>query len=343
MDDTTIAERLLDVLRRHAGMAGIDYAARPVRIHGGYDTRIYVFTLHGAPAALSGPLVLRLQRPDTDPAQARREAAIHGAVAGLGYPCPPVLVAGDAAAGLGGAFLIMPRVAGRVMLDALWGPGLVRMPDMLAQLHLALHALDPEPVRHALAAVGVAPERLRVSDVLAGAAQEITAARLDGLRGILEWLTTHRPPEPPAAVVCHGDFHPLNVFVERGRPTGVIDWANLRFGDRAYDVGATLALLTHGPVNVPIGLRAVAVLGRRVLVDAYRRSYLRAHAIDPARLRYYEALRTLGLLVEAGIHHRIAAGVIAPRSKPTAFASRRVLAGAVARIRALTGVSPRLG
>jgi aminoglycoside phosphotransferase (APT) family kinase protein len=219
----------------------------------------------------------------------------------------------------------------------------VRLPDMLAGLHLALHALDPGPARHALAAVGVAPERLGVSEALDGIAQEVAAARLDGLRGVLEWLVDRRPLEPQVAVVCHGDFHPLNVFVDRGRPTGVIDWANLRFGDRAYDVGATMALLLHGPLDVPIGLRTAMAVGRRVLVEAYRRAYVRAHALDPARLRYYETLRTVGFLVEAGIHHQILAGVIAPRSKPTAFASPRVRARAVARIRALTGLTPRVG
>ena len=79
------------------------------------------------------------------------------------------------------------------------------------------------------------------------------------------------------------------------------------------------------------------------LVDAYRRAYLRERPLEPDRQRYYEALRTVGFLVEVGVHHQAEAGVIAPRSKPTAFASPRVLAGATARIRALTGVEPRLG
>lgn len=345
IDAGRIAEGLLGVLRRRAGSPAIDYAARPERVPGGYDTRIFTFALRGAPPALSGPLVLRLHRADADPARARCEAAIHRAIAGLGYPCPPPLLVGEADEGLDGAFLVMPRVPGQVMLDTLRGPRLVRMPKMLAGLHVALHGLDPEPVRRALSVAGFESDRFSVTSELDDAARDIDRARLDGLRPAFRWLVAHRPPEPPVRVVCHGDFHPLNILVERGRPTGVIDWADghLRFADPAYDVGATIALLTNAPLDVPPGLSMAAALGRRLLVDAYRRAYLREQPLEPARLRYYEALRTLGFLVEAGLHRQAAAGVIAPRSKPTAFASPRVQRGAVRRLRALTGVEPRLG
>src|SRR4030095_13432052 len=141
VDDTAIADRLLGILRRRAG-ARTDYAVRPARIPGGFDSRIFAFTLRGAPDGLLGPPVLRLNRSDADPARARFEATVHRTVAMLGYPCPPVLLVGEADDGLGGAFLVMPRVPGRAMLDALWGPRLVRLPDLLARLHLRLHTLD---------------------------------------------------------------------------------------------------------------------------------------------------------------------------------------------------------
>jgi aminoglycoside phosphotransferase (APT) family kinase protein len=305
---------------------------------------VFGFVLRGAPAELSGPLVLRLHRADTDPARARFEAVVHRTVAGLGYPCPAALLLGEAADGLGGGFLVMPRVPGQVMLDALRGPGLLRLPDMLARLHLAVHALDPAPLRRALSAAGFDPDRCSVTTELDRAAREVDRARLDGLRPVLGWLVAHRPPEAPARVVCHGDFHPRNVLVERGRPTGVIDWTdgNLRFADPAYDVGATVAIMTHGPLDVPLGLRTAAAIGRRWLIDDYRRRYTRVRRLDPIHLRYYEALRTLGFLIEAGLQRQAAAGVIDPPSKPSAFAAARVVRGAARRIRVLTGVAPRI-
>ena len=343
IDDTgTIARSFLALLRRRVGAPHLEYAGSPERIPGGYDTRIFAFALRGAPPELSGPLILRLYRPDTDPSRAPAEAAIHRTVAGLGYPCPPALLVGDASDGLAGGFLVLPRVPGHVLLEESWGPGLLRMPAMLARLHAALHALDPAPLRRALASAGVATARLRTDTGLEDVAQEVAAARLDGLRPVLDWLVANRPPASPAAVMCHGDFHPLNVLVENGRVTGVIDWANLRFGEAAYDVGATIALLSHGPVDAPFGLHRVVGIARRYLVTAYRRTYLRRHPLSLDRLRYYEALRTVGFVVEAGVHHRAAAGAIPPRSKPSAFVSPPVLASALRRVRELTGVTPRL-
>jgi aminoglycoside phosphotransferase (APT) family kinase protein len=340
LDDRMFAERLLDVLRARTGVPALTYAAPPEPIRGGYDTRIFGFALRGAPAAWSGALVLRLHRADADPERARFEAVAHRTVAGLGYPCPAALLAGEADAGLGGGFLVLPRVPGEVMLGGLRGPWLVRMPGLLARLHLDLHALDPVPVRRALAAAGFDPERCSVAHELDMAARELDRARLGGLRPVLDWLLARRPPEPRDRVLCHGDFHPMNVLVERGRPTGVIDWtSNLRFADPAYDVGATVAIMTHGPLDVPFGLRAAAALGRRWLVDAYRRAYTRERQLDANHLRYYEALRTLGFLIEAGIHRQAAAGVIDPPSKPNPFPGARVIAGAAHRLRALTGVA----
>jgi aminoglycoside phosphotransferase (APT) family kinase protein len=41
----------------------------------------------------------------------------------------------------------------------------------------------------------------------------------------------------------HGDLHPRNVLVEKGRLTGIIDWGDLARGDRAADLAAVWLLL----------------------------------------------------------------------------------------------------
>jgi len=72
--------------------------------------------------------------------------------------------------------------------------------------------------------------------------------------------------------VLHFDYHPLNVLVDAGRVTGVIDWANAHVGDRRADVARTLTILLLAPLppDQPAGfIRAFS----RVLAAGWRRGY----------------------------------------------------------------------
>jgi len=339
-----VAEALLHNLRGRLGTDSVDYAEPPERIHGGYDNFIYAFSLRAAPSRFSGRLILRLYRPDTDPRQACFESAIHNVLAGAGYPSPPVLLVGRSGDGLGLPFVVMPMVPGRLMLDTMFGPTAVRMAATLARSHIHLHAIDPEPVRRALARAGVPSHALAVERDLWELEREIERARLVGLRPGARWLADNRPPAVEDTVVCHGDFHPLNVLVDQGRVSGVIDWSarRLRLGDPAYDVGATAAILAHGPVDVPDLLAGPINLGRRCFVALYRRVYVRARPIDRDRIRYYEALRSLVFLVEAGAARQAEAGIIPPILKRTAFGDERTVRAVVQRFHAITGETLRI-
>ena len=343
-DTADVAEELLHNLRGRLGTDSVDYAEPPERIHGGFDNFIYAFSLRAAALRFSGRLILRLYRPDTDPRQACFESAIQNVLAGAGYPSPPVLLVGRSGDGLGLPFVVMPMVPGRLMLDTMWGPTAIRMAVTLAKTQIDLHAIDPEPVRRALARAGCPSHVLAVERDLWEMEREIERARLVGLRPGARWLADNRPPPVEATVVCHGDFHPLNVLVDEGRVSGVIDWSarRVRLGDPAYDVGATAAILAHGPVDVPDLLAGPINLGRRCFVALYRRAYLRDRPLDRDRIRYYEALRSLVFLVEAGAARQAAAGVIPPIFKRTAFGDGRTVRGVVQRFHAITGETPRI-
>src|SRR5262249_36757610 len=272
------------------------------RILGGFDNFIYGFSLRGAPGHLSGRLILRLYRTDTDPRQACFESTLQNVLAAGGAPSPRVVLVRGAGGGVAQAAGGRARGPGRLRGDTLRGPAAIRMATTLACAQLALHAVDPEPVRRALANVGWSSEALGVERELEGLEREIERAHLDGLRPGARWLAANRPRPSGRTVICHGDFHPLNVLVDRGRLSGVIDWSErrLRSAERAYDVGATLALLSHGPYDAPAVLAGPIALGRRLFITAYRRCYARERPLDRDLVGYHEALRCLGFLVEAG-------------------------------------------
>jgi aminoglycoside phosphotransferase (APT) family kinase protein len=94
-------------------------------------------------------------------------------------------------------------------------------------------------------------------------------------------------------VVCHGDFHPLNVLVDGDR-TSVIDWTDAGLGPREADVART-ALLFH--VAAIAATSAIERAALRIAGPRLSRRYLRTYGagapLDPERLRLWEVLHAV--------------------------------------------------
>ncbi|HZP35456.1 MAG TPA: phosphotransferase [Methylomirabilota bacterium] len=303
-DPSDLAPTLLTHLRRHLAARALAYAAPPTPIAGGYDTRIWTFRLHDAPAPWSGPLVLRVLNPARDPRRALRERAIQNAVAQEGYPAPRVLWASADRTCLGAGFLVMERARGRPLLeDRLRGVGVT-----LAGAQARLHALDPEPVLRALdkegrpAGGGVDRSVVGYGALLDAFDRGVADAALEGLAPGVRWLRAHRPAAG-APAICHGDFHPRNLLAEGGRVSAVLDWPNTVVTDPEYDVAATLVILRLVPIAllpVPAPLRPVVAAVRALMTARYLAAYRRARGLDRDRLAYYEAAACMRGLVRTG-------------------------------------------
>ncbi len=339
LPEAALADALLAHLRDVASVGTLSFAAAPERLLGGFDTLVYQFALQGAPAALAGPLIVRVFRDARGPARARYEASVQNAVAALGFPVPNVLLTCTNRDVVGGAFNVMPRVQGRVMLDAFFGPRIVRMPALLADLHARLHRLDADAFVEGIDPDAVPAQGLAIAGEFGRFQGRIAMARLTGLEPGLEWLMANQPPAAPRASVCHGDFHPLNVMLDATGVTGVLDWSWVKVGDAAWDVGATTALMAQGPIDLPAPLRAIAQQIARWVVAAYLRAYAALRPIERPAVRYYEALRCLGMLVESGERRQAARGIIPPIPKPSAFETAQARRRLLRRFRSITGLA----
>jgi aminoglycoside phosphotransferase (APT) family kinase protein len=73
--------------------------------------------------------------------------------------------------------------------------------------------------------------------------------RLEGRTSVLDarvhalWSDALEAENDARPTWIHGDLHPRNVLVERGRLTGIIDWGDMAGGDRAADLAAVWMLL----------------------------------------------------------------------------------------------------
>ena len=75
---------------------------------------------------------------------------------------------------------------------------------------------------------------------------------------------------PPS--LLHLDFHPLNVLVEAGGVSAVLDWTNVNAGDRRADLARTLTILRLSPLPDTIP-PLVARLVLRLFEQNWRRGY----------------------------------------------------------------------
>ncbi len=318
-------------------MPSLGLAERLAPIGGGFDTRIFAFRLTGASSDWARPLILRILGPEHAPTRALREAAVQNAVARLGFPAPRVLAASADPSILGGPFLVMERVDGRPMVEVKrLGVGAA-----LARIQLALHALDARPLIEAVERIGEG-SAVTFDGLLAQLEERVVGHSLDGLRGVMRWLRERRPPAPPRAVICHGDFHPQNVLMAKGAVSGVVDWPNAVVADPAFDVAGTQVILAHVPLGLsamPGPMRALAALARPVLLATYRAVYRRGRALGRRELEYYEVASAMRHLVRVAEQRQAAAsGAVAlgPLER-SSFGDR--LCRTVAR---LTGATPSL-
>jgi hypothetical protein len=110
----------------------------------------------------------------------------------------------------------------------------------------------------------------------------------------LGWLRSRSGTREAAApVVCHGDLHPVHVFVWRGdEPRELaVNWTKARLGEPAFDVAGTLTSFWTGPLFVAnVAQRTMLKMARDSLASAYRTAYEgEAGPLDDAALAYWQA------------------------------------------------------
>ena len=271
----------------------VEVVGDPSSIGVGFDSYIHRLDLRGAslPADWRVPLIVRLlPTPDRAP-QAEREATVQHWCAGKGYAAPRVLAVLEPDDLLGLPTQVMERAPGTTMLDAFSSkPWRARaLVDQLAGLALRLHSLPtsewPEDDRSDTTLVDrrlglprrvVAEfDRPELTAALQSA-DELGRATLDG-----------------PAVVCHGDFHPLNVMVD-GDHASVIDWTDAGLGPREADVARTLILFHVAAIAAGSRVERVALkLAGPRLARRYHRTYQAGAALDPRRLQVWDLLHAV--------------------------------------------------
>jgi aminoglycoside phosphotransferase (APT) family kinase protein len=351
MDDSEIVTRLLRYLAGAFDRPELAYAEAPARISGGRDAAIFGFALQGAPVALAGPLILRLNRPSVGENRVKLEGLVHNWLAGQQYTCPDVRVIGTDPSVLAGVFTVMTRLPGRPLaheietnigngtLLARVG-GLLRLPAIVGDIidawvdaQIRLHALDPAPLLAAVGAGGLDPATVTFEGQLNGIIATVEQFSLGGLKPAIDWLSTHRPSAALRPAICHGDFHPLNILAQDGKVTGVIDWVNVVVAPAEMDVGSAIANIATVPFEGPRSLNLVLQIIVARILARYQRTYAERRALDGEAVKYFQVFRCVHQLT-AVLRNRAAGGQHAGT-----FDSAVGVDNLARRIRAISGVA----
>jgi aminoglycoside phosphotransferase (APT) family kinase protein len=224
--------------------------------------------------------VLKLLRDPAWASRAEREAAALRTLRDHGHAAPAVV---DVVTVDGRPGLVLERIEGDNLL-ALLGhrpQSVLAVARATAVVHLAMHDC-PAP--------GGLPDlhdevhrRLDVADLLAPAADGAVRRMLDGL--------------PRGDRLCHGDLHPGNILGSLAAPA-VIDWGDATRGDPVGDVARTVVLHRFAalPPGSPSSLRALAGVGRRLLVGRYLATYRRSRPVGRDALDRWIVVRAAARL-----------------------------------------------
>lgn len=266
---------------------------------GGFETYIYRIVLaqqEGAQAAnqppAGVPLILRLGWR-TEATQALLwEAAAMAAARAAGVPVPRVYRVESDSGPLGGPFMLMEFARGLRMFEAALqaGPiGLLRMVRNYARAQTAICRVRWRPPPELLPAAPSALAMLGTLDErLARLRAEVEQRHLDFLLPVVAWLEQHRGVlAGRPRVFLHGDCHPLNIFIERGQVTAIIDWSAAGFGERHEDIGWVSMLIATASSPEHALDRRLGVF-RAAGRWAYLAFVWEAARLDRAALRYGE-------------------------------------------------------
>lgn len=268
----------------------IDYDSPLTQLLGGVQTYIYRFKLKGVQEELSKSLILRLYPQFYGTRNATWESTVQNVLTREGYPVAQAYFICTDMSILGGAFFIMDFLPGKPMMTA----PLETIPEILGKTHAALHSIDPEPLIKSLSEQGIDKNAWRLSNLFDWLKE--SASKLPWIRDGVDWLIKNHPHESERLTVCHGDFHPLNILMQDGKVTGVLDWGNFLIADPALDIANTIVVITVAIKHLASIL--FPSVDWEMFAELYLDAYRSKRLLDSTHLDYYRVMRSVRALIQ---------------------------------------------
>jgi aminoglycoside phosphotransferase (APT) family kinase protein len=291
-DTGVISEKLIAYLKAELKRPEIEYSSPLEQLQGGYETSTYRFKLKGVGEEISKFLVLRLYPQYYGIQNALWESAVQNVIAGEGYPVAKAYFVCTDMSVLGGAFFIMDFLSGQLLLSE---PA-ETIPELMGKTQAKLHNIDPQTLIKRLKEQGVGEYSYSLNSRFDWLKDR--ANRLPWIREGVSWLIDNRPPEPRRLAICHGDFHALNILVDHGKISGVLDWPGFAIADPVFDVAITIMLTTIPAKHLTASMEGFSSVDWEVVADLYLSAYRSQKQLDSTNLDYYQVQRCVMALIQ---------------------------------------------
>ena len=292
IDTRHISDKLIAYLRNELKNPEVEYRSLLDQLQGGFETSIFRFQLKGVGDEYSQFLVLRLYPKFYGPDGAIWESSIQNILSSVGYPAAKTHFVCTDMSILGGAFFVMDYIPGQPLMFA--HPETV--PGLLGETHATLHKIDPQRLISALKEQGFDDHGYRLDSGFNW--MQETAIKLPWIDEGVRWLIENRPPEPEHLAVCHGDFHALNILVEKEVVTGIVDWGGFRVADPVFDIANTIVLTTIPAKHLSDNWEGYASVDWDLAVELYLSAYKKHKELDSTNLDFYRVRRCLLALIQ---------------------------------------------
>jgi aminoglycoside phosphotransferase (APT) family kinase protein len=290
-----IADPLLQYIHQAFDDTSLQYHTPPTPLTGGFSSSLFKFQLN-ATGLLAQPLVIRVYPSISfPPGQAFREGEIQNLLLSEGYPTAPTLSICEDVTVLGHEFIIMQFMPGEMMINAY---PIDQAALELAKAHCRLHTLDMNSITHKLKRKGFYTRKHLSSfassftKFLEYIKSLITTRQLTHLIPAWDWIDQHRSIVGTNLVVAHCDFHPMNILIDQGQISAVLDWQGFRLGEPEFDV-----------MNTMMKLQCLAsVLAPQynwpALLKRYVAAYQQILHLTADKLPYYQAVWCLYFYIQ---------------------------------------------
>jgi aminoglycoside phosphotransferase (APT) family kinase protein len=288
-------ERLLQYLMGlHSGWAGLTVTDLE-DITTGWEAEIHCYTAEydGEAGRVREERVIRLYLGDPEGRKATEEFRVLKALSDVSFPVPRVYSLETDVSILGGPFIIMERVRGRILSDAYHDSTEEEAASLMAEfssIWVRLHRLDSRKLFPDLPG---GDTQDYIDRLLATGEAMLIDSGIWWFRPILGWLEEKRSGiETVGLSLIHQDYHTRNVLQREDGSLVVLDWTQAELADYRADLAWTMLLMST--YDLPSF--------REIFLEAYEK----AAGANVQDIEYFEVLAatrrlfTLAISLSAG-------------------------------------------